>query len=572
MEDIVTMKKFHVTLFVSTLLFACTTLAVAQDLRSMQVSPGGGEGHFNSTIREVVLDEIPAASAAEMSPHMTTLRPRDGRTDAQYAAMKQQAAMLGSTHAMATVGEVGPAPSRPGALLSTTDSFFGQGESCCTPSDMALAVGPTYVAQFVNTFIAVYTKTGVLQSGYPKSATAFFGLPAGTYTTDPRGVYDWTNGRYIFVMLTESSFSSNNVGQIMVAVSKTNNPTGGWNIAKVQVGNTGECPDFPTLGHDSNNWGKNGTKGAIYIGINQFANNCNGGFIQNYLLTFPKDRLYAGTGYYFWEQFGLTVNGTLVDTLSPANPQGAGDHPSAELITNSFNILWNCGNGCANLTIWSENNVAAFTTGGPGPTFAGVVLPTTHTYYYPPSANQPGDATSVDTGDVRISGSMYYHAGDLFGSFETGAPGVAGAHPIWFDYHPILNTSQNITGGDERQEDCFFCGGQGASGSASYATLIPDAENNLTMTYTYSDNNTYPEYVITGRRVTYGDTFMNGAGFSLTGGSGLYTQGRWGDYSAVAPDNSKPAGVLMWAAGDYDAGGSWGTAISAQAYLKPTDQ
>ena len=77
---------------------------------------------------------------------------------------------------------------------------------------------------------------------------------------------------------------------------------------------------------------------------------------------------------------------------------------------------------------------------------------------------------------------------------------------------------------------------------------------------------------ITGRRVTYVDSNMNGAGFVVAGGSGLYTQGRWGDYSAVAPDNSAPGKVLMWTAGDYDASGNWGTAISAQTYLTPKDQ
>jgi len=552
------------------LLFACA--AWAQDLRNMPVSAGGGEGHFDTAIREVVLDQIPAATPEEMSRHIIMPRPRDGRTDAQYAEMKRQAALLGGNHMLTPAGKAGPAPTLSSTFLSSAHGFLAQGEVCCAPSDMALAVGPTYVAQFVNTYIAVYTKTGVLQAGYPKSATAFFGLPAGTYTTDPRGVYDWANGRYIFVMLTESSFSSNNVGQIMVAVSKTNNPTGGWNIIKLQVGATGECPDYPTLGHDSNNWGKNGTKGAIYVGLNQFSNNCNGGFIQNYLYTFPKDLLYAGTGYWYWYQFGFTVSGKLVDTLSPANPEGAGDHPSAELITNSFNILWNCGAGCSGLTMWSENNVAAFTTGGPGPTFTGVVLPTSHTYYYPPAANQPGSAQSIETIDTRITGSMYYHAGHLFGSLETGVPGVQGAHPIWFDYHPVLNTAQNITGGEERQEDCFFCGGLGASGSAFFATLVPDAEDNLTMEYTYSDNNIYPEMAVTGRRVTYVDSNMNGAGFVVAGGNGLYTQGRWGDYSAVAPDNSAPGKVLMWTAGDYDASGNWGTAISAETYLTPKDQ
>jgi hypothetical protein len=547
-----------------------TTLGFAQNAGSMAASTGGGTARVEPLTMDVNLDSVPQIGVMGASHFVQTLRPRDGRTDAQYAQMKQQAALLSGNAISATAGA---APTSSSAYLSTTNAFLGQSEICCTPSDMALAVGPTYIVQFVNSYIAVYTKTGVLQTGYPKDAPTFFGLAPGTYTTDPRAFYDWANNRYVVVMLTESSFSSNNVGQIMLAVSATNNPTGTWHIYRWQVGATGECPDYPTLGHDSNNWGKNGTKGAIYIGINQFSNNCNGGFIQNYMFVVPKDAPYGGKASIpFWYQYGLSAGGTLVDTIQASNPQGAGDHPSATYLTNTFNILWNCQNGCSGMVMWSVRNVAAFTTGGPGPTFSGVVVPTSHTYYYPPNANQPGSATSVETIDVRISGSMYYHAGHLFGSFETGVPAVAGAHPVWFDYHPLLNTSGDITGAEERQEDCFFCGGQGAAGSAYFATLIPDAEDNLTMTYTYSDNNNYPGMAVTGRRVSYGDSLMNGAGYYIAQGSGLYSQYRWGDYSAVAPDNAKAAKVLMWTAGDFDNSGSWGTAISAQSYPTPTNQ
>jgi hypothetical protein len=570
------MKRF---VFVAVLVVCAMTLlslAPAQDVRSLTAAALGGAASFASEAREVNMDFIPQATPSEITPHMKMLRPRDGRTDAQYAEMKRQAAQLAGSGngGYGMLRNAAPAPDGGSTFLHSTHSFRAQSEVCCTPSDMAIAVGPTYVVQFVNTYVAIYTKTGVLQSGYPKSADTFFGLPAGTYTTDPRGFYDWKNGRYVFVMLTESSFSSNNVGQLMLAVSTSSNPIANptWHIFKWQVGATGECPDYPTLGHDTNSWGTNGTKGAIYIGINQFANNCNGGFIQNYMFVIPKDKPYAGTGMPYWYQYGLTVGGTLVDTLQPSNPVSQGDRPSATYLTNSFNILFNCGGGCSGLTMWSVNNSAAFTTGGPGPTFAGVVLPTTHTYYYPPNANQPGHAQSIETIDARITGSMYYHAGDLWGSFETGVSGVSGAHQIWFDYHPILDTNGNITGGDERQEDCFVCGGFGTNGSSYFATLIPDTENNVTMTYTFSDDNIYPEYVITGRRVSYGDSLMNGVGHYLAGGSGYYSQFRWGDYSAVAPDNTTASSPLMWTAGDFDNGGNWGTVISSQSYTGPKDQ
>jgi hypothetical protein len=566
------MKKF---LFAAALIACAVTLislASAQDIRSMPGTTRGGSGGFGTDVRHVSLDAIPQATESQITPHIQMLRPRDGRTDAEFAEMKRQAAQLAGSGTSGVLRNAGPAPSGGSAFLTTPKHFKAQGENGWTPSDMAIAVGPTYIAQFVNQQIAVYTKTGVLQTGYPKSSDTFWGLPAGTYTTDPRGFYDWTNGRYVFVMLTESSFRSNNVGQIMVAVSATGNPTGSWHIVKFQVGATGECPDYPTLGHDNNNWGKNGTKGAIYVGLNQFSNNCNGGLIQNYVWTFPKDVLYAGTGYWYWYEYGFSFGGTLVDTLQPSNPVAQGDRPAAEYLTSTFNILWGCGSGCSNLGLWSENNVAAFTTGGPGPTFTSAVVPTAHTYYYPPNAGQPGASQSIETIDVRITGSMYYHAGDLWGSFDTGSTTATGAHAIWFDYHPLLDTHGNITGGDERSEDCFYCGGQGANGSSYFATLSPDTENNVTLTYTYSDDGTYPEMAVTGRRVSYGDSLMNGSGYVIQGGSGYYGQYRWGDYSAVAPDNTKASSPLMWTAGDWDNSGNWGTAISSQSYTKPTDQ
>jgi hypothetical protein len=568
------MKKL---VFVAALVVCTVTLlslAPGQDISSMRAGTRGGAASFDTQLREVNMAAIPQASQAEIARHIQMLRPRDGRTDAEHAEMKRQAAQLAGSGngGNGMLRNAAPAPAGGSTFLHSPNSFFAQSEVCCTPSDMAIAVGPTFVAQFVNSYIAVYTKNGVLQTGYPKSADSFFGLPPGTYTTDPRGFYDWTNNRYVFVMLTESSFSSNNVGRLMLAVSKTNNPTGLWNVYTWQVGATGECPDYPTLGHDTSNWGKNGTKGAIYIGINQFSNNCNGGFIQNYMFVVPKDKPYAAAASIpFWFEFGFNFGGPLVDTLQPSNPVSQGDRPSATYLTHTFNIAFGC-NPCNGLGLWSVNNSAAFTTGGPGPTFTGVVVPTAHNYYYPPNANQPGGAQSIETIDVRITGSMFYHAGDLWGSFETAVPNVAGAHQIWFDYHPILNGSGNITGGDERQEDCFVCGGFGTNGSSYFAALSPDTENNVTMTYTFSDDNTYPEMVVTGRRVSFGDTFMNGVGYFLAGGSGFYGQFRWGDYAATAPDNTKPGSPLMWTAGDYDNGGNWGTVISSQSYTGPKDQ
>src|SRR6202023_70633 len=44
----------------------------------------------------------------------------------------------------------------------------------CQPPDMAIAASTSWVVQAVNTSVAVYSPTGVLQPGFPKTTQTFF--------------------------------------------------------------------------------------------------------------------------------------------------------------------------------------------------------------------------------------------------------------------------------------------------------------------------------------------------------------------------------------------------------------
>lgn len=595
--------------------------------------PGAVEAHTGSgplgvqdggLVNELAAQEVDMSALPQLVPGVAALeggeehdRPRTGLSEEQYMALKKQVAKA------LAAGVVGAKPHRTGALVSPkmpkrasaplggaigpesvgwSNGFYAQGEvaSCggCVPPDMALAVSENFVVQVVNTAIAVYSKTGTLQSGFPKSSTTFFGLPSGTYTTDPRAFYDWANHRFFVVMLTETSpWSGTNVGSLIWAVSKTHDPRGSWWVySPLQVGSSGQCPAFPTLGHDTNNWGTGATKGGIYIGINQFSGSghCTGsGFSNNYMFVIPKDPLYSGSGYSFYWFSGFNVGGTLVDTLQPATVTDRADKPSSIFLVNSYNILWGnivCSTGCNGLVVWSisgpttgsviaPNNPFAWLQGGSGPLVHGVTMSTAHDYSLPPHAAEPGckaaSGPCVDTNDTRISAQVNYHAGELFGSLNTGvavSPAVAG--PIWFDVHPVMNNNTSvITSAEERQEDCFYCGGWVNNGSAWFATVQPDQENNLVMVFDYSTDADYPGMVFTSRRVTYHDSYMNGAGQWLTGGFANYYSGRWGDYTATAPDFTIATRGLLWFSAQYaDSAGHWGTAIGAAQYATPADQ
>jgi len=520
--------------------------------------------------RQVVMDDLRPATPALLAAHPAPLHPRDGLTDEQRRALKLEAERRGVRGGVAP-GPGSPAKPRSSPFPFAIASFAGMNQefACpgCTPSDMALAVGENFVVQVVNTAISIYDKRGNAQAGYPKSINDFFGLSANAFTTDPRAFYDWENHRYLIVMLLESDLGkSDNVGSLLIATSQTHDPRLGWWIYSpaFQIGNTGECPDYPTLGHDSTNWGTGATRGGFYVGINQFDTPC-GSLIQNYMFLIQKDAVYSGGGFSAPTWFGFT-DGPLVDTLAPANITGRGDKPQAVMLVNSFNINFGggqCRNGCNGLILWTITNPFG------GGSLSAQVIGTANNYSLPPLAHEPGCTSSgcVDTNDTRISGQVKYNAGSLFGSLETAAAGEA--HPIWFEVHPTTDVNGNISGATELQEDCFFCGGFVSNGSAYFATLQPDPEGNVTMVYNYSEDDQYPGTAYTSRKVDY-CCLMNGAGFYIRGGDAFYGEGRWGDYTATAVDNTVATSPAVWFSGMFaESSGDWGTWIGANQPFVP---
>ena len=525
----------------------------------------------------VNMEELPMATAAQLAAkprYEPDRRPLDNLTEKQYEALKLEVAhrWSGSPSGKAAVAE------QDGVKKPVVGAFVGfdaQQENCCTPPDMALAVSENFVVQVVNTFIAVYDKRGNLQPGFPKDMDTFFGLPSGQYTTDPRAFYDWVNHRFVFIMITDTNrCATNDVSSLLIATSVSHDPRRNWYTYSpaFQVGNTGECTDFPGLGHDSTNWGAGATKGGTYVTFNQFKS---GAFIGNYVFLIPNDAIYVGGGFGATTWFNLTDNGTLVDTIQPANMTDRSDKPATVLFVNSFNIDWGggqCRSGCNGLIVWGINN--PFNGSG----LSGAVIGTAHNYSLPPNADEPNGSggvcsNCVDTDDVRITGQVKYNAGSLWGSFNTGISGSTEAGPIWFEVHPILDASGNVTGAEERQEDCFVCNGWASNGSAYYADLQPDPEGNVVMVFEYSTDTVFPSMVYTSRRVNFADSNMDGVGAFLQEGSAFYSQGRWGDYTATAPDLTIANLPSMWFAGQYANGsGNWGTAIGAVRYVLPSDQ
>ncbi len=213
------------------------------------------------------------------------------------------------------------------------------------PPDQALCAGNGYVIEAVNDVLNVYSATtgqSVLPdntatnivSGFPRDVNhavdlnSFYGYaPAinrstgirGQFVTDPSCLYDTATQRFFVVVLTLETFPSGGnttVNHLDLAVSQTANPTGSWNIYRIDVTNDGTnaggvnpgpyLGDYPHIGADSN---------GFYITTNAYPWCCSG-FGGAQIYAFSKAQLAAGT-----------VNATMVhiDTSGLVNaPSDAG--------------------------------------------------------------------------------------------------------------------------------------------------------------------------------------------------------------------------------------------------------
>ena len=530
----------------------------------------GDLGTANSAPARVVdMASVPTLSAAAAASHTAPPHPRGSLSATQYEAAKAAAAHAPAAHG----GAIGPPPvgANQAPTPPATTVFAGQSEQGgIAPSDMALAVSQTWVVQVVNEVIAVYDKSGVLQAGFPKSLGTFVGGSGDN--GDPRAFYDWSANRFVVVV---DDFTN---GRTYVAASATSDPRGAWHVYSFNVWGTancrtGACNDFPTTGFDDQ---------TIYLGINFFP--AAGGY-SDFMLLLPKAQIYAGAGFSFRFWSGLTFGGVLQDTIQPVTLLTGNEHPRAGFAVNTRDMFAKnqcTSSACNGIVVWAFSNNLDLSS--PFPELSAVVVPTANNFTLPAAANEPGCARCIDTNDPRISATPLYHDGKITAALET-AGSDAGYHVFWFQLAPVLNDNDarctgaflnrcpQVTGGSMVNQDCFFCGGQGTNGGSYFGALVADIGGDLTMEYTFSDNNIFPESAYASRRATQSANALHDSGTVMCGSSVAWLGGggRWGDYAATAGDITAVGQNYQWFAGDSVlANGNWTTCIGKNGFTNVT--
>lgn len=502
------------------------------------------------------------------------------------------------------------------------------------PPDQALCVGNGYVLEAANSVLNVFNTSGRsvlpdntasnIVSGFPRDVNhtvdlnSFYGYPPainrstgtrGPQLTDPTCIYDGATQRFFLVVLTLETVPTTGafttVNHLDLAVSRTGNPTGLWNIYKIDVTNDGTntggqnpgpyIGDYPHIGADAN---------GVYLTTNAYPWCCSG-FSGAQIYALSKAQLVAGAASV--SVVHLDTSG-LVGAPSDAGPTQPGftvwpaSSPAGQFATNTEYFLSSNaadeavrpvagfgGSGTSSqLVVWALKNTDTLKSASPSLSLTSRVIDVNQ-YGVPPKQRQPGSGTAPqanapqghcindtsttlfnltsgcwrlllggtpapnevvsrpDSSDTRMQQVMYAN-GKLWGALGTAVNPDGGAQRAGIAYY-VLNPAGGIV---------VVQGYLGADGhDFTYPAIGVTPSGRGVMAFTATGDSLFPSaaYAPIDALVGVGDwqVVPGGAGAAPADGFTSYKaqvgnppRTRWGDYGAAAVDGNN-----VWLASEY---------------------
>ncbi len=400
---------------------------------------------------------------------------------------------------------------RPYVSATKGIDFDGVPANGFAPSDVNLAVGPNHIVQTVNVRIAVYNKSGTLLSG-PTNFTTFFASLGGNCaagSSDPIVNYDRLADRWVVSDVgIGSTFSE------CVAVSKTNDPTGAYNLYAFSFGTT--VNDYPKLGV----WPT--TSNSAYLATyNLFANGST--FNGADICGFDRTKMLAGSANpaQLCMKTPNTEGGYLPSDLDGPTPPTDG--------TPGLFLSWQNNNPGQLFLRTLTLNFATSTATLSAPTTISVANSTLACGNGGTCVPQKGTTQTLDTLGDRL---MYRMAYRKFPDHERVVVNhaVANGSQVAVRWYELLDVSGAVT---VNQQGTF-------APDTTFrwmASAAMDKSNDIAIGYSASSSTINPAIRFTGR--VPGDpsgTLETEA--SILEGTGSQTGGlsRWGDYTALQVD------------------------------------
>jgi hypothetical protein len=474
--------------------------------------------------------------------------------------------------------------------LNFFDQRFANGgnQFSVEPPDQGLCAGNGFVLETVNDVLSIYDTAGNKLVG-PVDLNTFYSYPAainrttgarGPSITDPSCYFDADTQRWFHIVVTldHVGTTANLTGSnhIDIAVSKTADPTGAWNVYKLPVQNDGtqgtpnhHCAlgpclgDYPHIGADAN---------AIFITTNEFSF-FGSGFYGAQIYAISKRALATGAAspnVVLWNGGSPDIPAPAF-TVWPATSPGSQyntDYGGTEFLMSSDAVFFDSGTS-SEIWVWSITNTSAIDTTPlalvlnvapvgvkpyavptslikqkPGNTPLGDCLASTacssavgggppHVYSLP---------RSMAVNDSRMQ-QVTYANGKLWGALDTDVLQGSG-HASGVAYF-VLNPNSGVIYANDTLSL--------PDASLSYPAVGVTKSGRGVIAFTVAGPNDYPSagYASLDAKVGAGPVQIVAAGAgpwdSFTGYTASFgSRPRWGDYGATAVD-----GNSIWIASEY---------------------
>ncbi|MBI2928793.1 MAG: hypothetical protein HYY24_24280 [Verrucomicrobia bacterium] len=432
---------------------------------------------------------------------------------------------------------------------------FDDFSSGSIPPDTMGAIGPNHFMEVINSSVAIYDRGGTQISHV--SLDSFF---AATFDSvsyprngafDPRVLYDRRSGRWLATTLEFGSPSGKN-NHVILAVSASEDPTGGWykyllEVGQAKSGSTTYFSDYETLGADDN---------GVYIGLRIFPSS---GTSFAKIAAMQKGPLLGGTA------STVTVFSNITDMYSTPQPAynfdavGAGDR--AWFVSSSH-------------TVFGDVHYRRLTWSGGTPTLdTSSAILSTPGYGDPLNAPASGSLTAINVGDDRLQMAVI-RDGALWTCRHVGLNSSGGASSAdrtgceWLELDVSTATASLTQSGRLYDSDAspryYF-----------YPSIAVNGQGHAAMGFSGSKGTEFVGAYYTGRLAsdtagTMGSVVQikdGEAAYERPDGSG---RNRWGDYSFTSLDPNDD--MTIWTLQEYAESGSdiWGTWVAELLAPAPT--
>jgi len=397
-----------------------------------------------------------------------------------------------------------PAPSAPPTLGTNFQGFVD--DIVSIPPDTHGTVGPNHVLTTLNSRVVIQSRAGAAISSVTlKNFWASLGNPA---TFDPKSLYDPFNNRYLFTAVADGRSANSSV---LMAVSQTNDPTGIWNLYKIDADSTDtNWADYPSFGFNKN-W--------IVVSLNMFSVAASS-FSGVNIYAFNKSDLYSdGTGLYSLLQDNSRDGFTITPMISYDNTVDTMymledfDNTIAQLRMST--ITGTVNSPVLNLGVSSPtSSLGAWAFGG-GADFA----------------PQLSSAQKIQTSDSRIQ-NVVYRNGAIWAAHTIFLPagGRTRSSIQWWQLTTAGAITQNARIDDANSVNFY-----------AFPSIMVNKNNDVLIGYACFSAQIFGSACYSFRSASDTANTMQGP-FTLKSGEATYyktysgTRNRWGDYSNTVVD------------------------------------